>query len=195
VSRNIRTIVDQELPDEIIGLLYLVGENNVVHVDGLEGSMTILDADGAVTNSPITLGLSVADCMPILLVDKINSVVGVAHGGWKGLAGGVLKKVLDEMINSGANAKNIIATIGPSICVNCYEVGEEVAAQFSNKVVDRSHQKPHVDLWKHAEIILKNTGVKQMDNLKVCTFENIDKYYSARAEGQTGRFLAYVTNS
>lgn len=192
VSESLMSIAEQEFPDQKIALLYLVGGHEVVTIDGIEGSMSILDCDAAVTKQPIVLALTVADCMPILLIDKVNSVLGITHGGWKNMAGDILTETVEAMKNLGAQPENILAAIGPSICVKCFEVGEEVAQEFDEAVVDRSHDKPHVDLWQEASNKLKHIGIYQIDNLKICTFENTNEFYSARKDGVTGRFLAYV---
>ena len=69
-----------------------------------------------------------ADCLPVLLCDRAGSVVAAVHGGWRGLAAGVVAQALAAM---AAPPDTLLAWLGPAICAACYEVGDEVRAAFA----------------------------------------------------------------
>ncbi|MCC2724216.1 polyphenol oxidase family protein, partial [Phocaeicola vulgatus] len=69
-------------------------------------------------------------CLPVLLADPVTGVIGAAHCGRRGLERGIIESTVELMKLKGADPTNIIATLGPHICGDCYEVGDEVADQF-----------------------------------------------------------------
>lgn len=71
-----------------------------------------------------------ADCLPVLLGDPVTGIIGAAHCGRRGLERGVIGATVDLMKSKGADPANIVATLGPRICGDCYEVGDEIADQF-----------------------------------------------------------------
>lgn len=68
-----------------------------------------------------------ADCLPVLLGDPVTGIIGAAHCGRRGLERGVIGATVDLMKSKGADPANIVATLGPRICGDCYEVGDEIA--------------------------------------------------------------------
>src|SRR5205807_71151 len=83
-------------------------------------------ADAVVTAAPgLAVGITTADCLPILLADSKNRVIAAAHAGWKGALNGIIEATLDSMQSLGAHVENIIATIGPGIAQGSYEVGSD----------------------------------------------------------------------
>lgn len=88
----------------------------------------VIEADGQVTaQSGIALGMFAADCLPVLLGDPVTGIIGAAHCGRRGLERGVIGTTVDLMKSKGADPANIVATLGPRICGDCYEVGDEIA--------------------------------------------------------------------
>jgi len=103
--------------------LHQVHGARVVDADRLA---SVEKADAAVARTPGTVCVvKIADCMPVLLADEAASVVGAAHAGWRGLAGGVLEATVDAM---GAPPSELYAWLGPAIGPQVYEVGEDVRA-------------------------------------------------------------------
>ena len=176
-------------------LLYLEGQAEVTLVEKCDGFKTLYGFDGAVTNQTnCTLAITVADCLPILLADKKSGIIGISHAGWKGSAGKITTKVIEQMVSIGASKKDIVAVIGPGICKKCYEVDKEVADEFSPNLSTVSRDNKYfLDLVKANIDELRNSGITSVENLDICTFENTDRFFSARKEGQTGRFLAYIS--
>lgn len=162
--------------------------------------------DGLVTNIPgITLVTFYADCVPLYFLDPVNKAIGLSHSGWRGTVGRMGKITIDRMTEAfGSRPDQVLACIGPSICQNCYEIGEEVAEEF-RKSFPESHwndlllKKPNgkyqLDLWRANEIVLLEAGVRQ-ENLQVtdiCTHCNSDYLFSHRTTGnERGNLAAFL---
>jgi hypothetical protein len=137
------------------------------------------------------------DCVPILLYDPVKRVVGIAHAGWLGTVNGIVTETITAMHNYyRCRAANIKAAIGPSIAQEHYEVGAEVVQMvdqsFGNRAEElllRDGEKAKFDLWRANEILLEDSGVKQIETAGLCTACNLDDWFSHRGEqGKTGRF-------
>lgn len=99
--------------------------------DGGEPEATAIEADAQVTTRRgVALGVFAADCLPVLLADAEAGVIGVAHCGRRGLQQGVIGETVRMMTGKGACVERMVATLGPCICGDCYEVGESIAAEF-----------------------------------------------------------------
>lgn len=155
-------------------------------------------ADILFTDNPdVSLFMRFADCVPLLFHDPKKHVVGIAHAGWmgtlKGVAGASIKAMQERY---GSKPQDVVVGIGPSISVDHYEVGEEVASQFREKYNGDSEQILHkrdghnyLDLWMANALQLRKTGVEQIQISGLCTACHLDDWYSHRAEkGKTGRF-------
>ncbi len=102
--------------------------------DVMLDALYAIEADGQVTaevNRPI--GVFAADCLPVLLADPSSGIIGAAHCGRRGLMEGIIVSTVERMIEAGAHRESIVATLGPRICGDCYEVGEEIATEFDEK--------------------------------------------------------------
>ncbi|KAB8286665.1 copper oxidase [Bifidobacterium ramosum] len=95
---------------------------------------TVVEADGQVTTRKgIALGMFAADCLPVLLADPVAGVIGAAHCGRRGLERGVIGSTVDLMVAKGAQRERIVSTLGPRICGDCYEVGDDIADTFQKR--------------------------------------------------------------
>ena len=157
------------------------------------------DADALITQLPgVIIGVLSADCVPVLLVDPVKSVVAAIHAGWKGTAKSIVPKTIEKMHNLfGSDPLDIIAGIGPSISCNQYEVGEEVANHFrAESQVKKVNGKSCLNLWIENEMQLLESGI-QKENINVagmCTFSNSELFYSARRDGfKTGRMASFIS--
>ncbi len=93
-----------------------------------------VEADALVTNIPgISIGVTTADCAPILFYDPERKIIGAAHAGWRGAFGGILDSCIAAMEKLGSKRQNIIAALGPCIHMPSYEVG----ADFHKNFLDR----------------------------------------------------------
>jgi YfiH family protein len=139
-------------------------------------------------------GVGIADCTPILLADPVTRVCAAIHAGWKGTVAQIVAKTASRMIeNRGSNPADILAYIGPCISYHRFEVGEEVAAQFSQEFKTRKGPKWHVDLKAANAAQLRSLGIEQIEIDLACTVENNADFFSHRTEkGITGRMLALI---
>jgi len=172
---------------------------NVAVVTG-EAQPDLCGVDALVTDRPgISIGVSTADCVPVLLADPVGRRIGVAHAGWRGAVGGVVENTLLAMVSAGTRPADVVAAFGPSICQKCFEVGEEVASQFPPEFVDRSGSKPHVSLQGFIASRLRAYGVADSNIAtfapELCTMCHPMEFFSARVSGvSSGRvaLLAYL---
>ena len=141
----------------------------------------------------VVIGVNTADCVPIVLADEQAGVIAVAHAGWRGTVGRIVKNVVEEMCRQGASANHIQAAMGPSICQECFEVGDEVVEAFKqahfnlDDVVARNTVtgKAHIDLRAANRAVLVAAGVS-MDNIALsqhCSRCEHDRFFSARRLG------------
>ncbi|MBV1886150.1 MAG: peptidoglycan editing factor PgeF [Parvibaculaceae bacterium] len=164
-------------------------------------------ADAMVTDQPgIGLGILTADCTPVLLADAKRPIIGAAHAGWKGAVGGVLESVVEEMEKRGAQRASLIATIGPSISQENYEVGQDFKEQFLA-------QDPNSDQWfkagkneTHFQFNLPGfvgnrlaqLGIGTIEDMDLCTYADEKRFFSYRrtthrAQSDYGRGISVIT--
>ncbi len=165
----------------------------------------LANTDGMITNvRNICLCTLVADCVPILLYDPVQEVIGSLHAGWKG----TLRKIVPEAISSmirhyGSKADDIYAALGPSSGPCCYEVGEDVCNEARVSLGNiQGVIKPTgipgkyiFDQWEANIRQLKEAGVRteHIESSGLCTMCKKDVFFSARAQqGVTGRFAAGI---
>lgn len=141
-----------------------------------------------------TLAVSIADCYPILFHDKKNAVIAAAHAGWRGTLAGIAGKVIQEMLNLGAETAHIQVAIGQGISQRNFEVGEEVvnlflAEKFPNNCIFNSK----IDLITCNKHVLKQHNIpdEHIWSMNRCTYEE-DFYSYRRDKGVTGRMWAVI---
>lgn len=162
------------------------------------------DVDGLITDVPgITLVTFYADCVPLYLVDQAHRAIGLSHSGWRGTVKRMGQVTMDAMKEAfGTRPEDLTVCIGPSICRDCFEVGEEVAEAFAEAFDARyrdelysANGKPgkyQLDLWKANEIIFREAGVPkgQIHTTNICTMCNSDYLFSHRRVGEERGNLA-----
>jgi YfiH family protein len=145
------------------------------------------NVDAAITRQENTpLVILTADCLPILLCNTEGSEIAAIHAGWRGLLHGIVQHTLQKM-HSKPDA--LMAWIGPAICQTCYEVGDEVRAQFTAQYpfTSKAFQGRYANLPQMAEMLLRELGIHSVYQSGVCTFEEKKRCYSYRRAAQTGR--------
>lgn len=159
------------------------------------------DVDGLVTDVPeICLVTFHADCVPLFFVDPVHNCIGLAHSGWRGTADKMGARMVQKMQECfGTNPEDLHVGIGPSICVDCYEVGEDVAEFFFDIPgalrKGKTEGKFQLDLWKANQYILKKAGVptSQISVTDICTCCNKDILFSHRgSNGHRGNLAAFL---
>ena len=160
------------------------GRGTFTHSDAIEG------ADALVTvarNLPL-MSFS-ADCLLVAFADPIAKVLGVAHAGWRGMAGGVLEATVQCMREAGADPRHIHAVGGPSIGPCCFEVGDEVVSGIGEKYATSfAGAKPRIDLREAARDRLIESGVS-MERIGIdttCTCCREDLFFSHRRATKQG---------
>jgi YfiH family protein len=104
------------------------GADVLWHDAAAPGAIVAFDFDGHATSTPgILLAVSVADCVPVLIIDSTRRVIAALHAGWRGAAAGMLESGLSILSDrAGVAARDVLVHFGPAICGACYEVGPEV---------------------------------------------------------------------
>ncbi len=169
-----------------------------------EETLSLAEVDGAITKVPgIFLTALTADCVPIVFIDTKNKITGVSHQGWKGSLAGMAKKMVDAMVEAGAEKQNITAYVGPSIGMCCYNVEKDRYLQFKQEFYTYLHLFTKVDGEKYF-LNLAELNVQQLleaglqwanvNNLSQCTSCTKDKYYSYRRDSKEdfGEMIAYA---
>lgn len=157
-------------------------------------------ADASIaTRRGVVCAIMTADCLPVLLADSYGRVVGAAHAGWRGLAGGVLEHTVDRMRQAGG--EELHAWLGPAIGPEQFEVGEDVLQAFTEKeasaieafrpIKGRSG-KYLADIYQLARQILTRQGVAHISGGGFCTVTDVERFYSYRRDGFTGRMAAMI---
>jgi polyphenol oxidase len=145
-------------------------------------------ADALVTRTEgLAIGVTAADCGPILLVDPRARVIGAAHAGWKGALTGIIESTVDAMERLGAERAGIVAAIGPLIRQHSYEVGNEFIERFVEADAENAlffipaAREGHAmfDLAGFIRMRLENAGVLMIDDIGVDTYSD-ERFYSYR---------------
>ncbi len=195
--------------------------DGVVCLDRVAPGDLPVEGDAVITRrSGLLLAVQVADCLPVLIVDKAKRVLAAVHAGWRGLLAGVVPKTLEAMQSRYASdPRHCLAVIGPSIGPCCYEVGPDVAMPFEEAFPGhpqlwRNFQPPGralsagtgpsdappnhrrmLDLSAACRCQLETAGLpdRSVFSHPPCTSCHRDVFYSYRAEGRgTGRMLAAI---
>lgn len=165
------------------------------------------DVDGLITNEPgVVLATFYADCVPLYFVDPVKKAIGLSHSGWRGTVNKMGLNTVRKMEEAyGTNPADLVATIGPSICMSCYEVGSEVAEEFLKAFPKKAEQKEILqekgngkyllNLWKANYFIMREAGIKE-ENISVtdiCTCCNGEELFSHRqSQGKRGNLGAFL---
>lgn len=147
---------------------------------------SILEADALITNIPtIILTMTGADCFPVYFFDSSKNAIGLAHAGWKGVVGNIMKNTVDQFIKHfNTNPGDLIVEVGPGICKEHYTVDSERAKHFQHysEFLEKIDDKCKLDLVGIIQKQLREVGVKNIGQNNECTFENPSKYFSHRRD-------------
>ena len=146
-------------------------------------------ADALVTNTRgLLLSVLTADCQPVIFADRKNSVIGIAHAGWRGALNGVLSSTINKMEALGAERSQISAVIGPCISQTAYEVGLDFFEKFksANKknknyfTYSADTKKYHFNLPNFSLNLLKDEGISSIEWTGHCTYSDPENFFSYR---------------
>lgn len=188
---------NRELLCELLGIddsrllmPHQVHETVIVAVEETSQESQLEGVDAVMTNvSGLCIGVSTADCIPVLLYDRVHRAVSAIHAGWRGTVKRIVEKTVAQMTAVyGSRPADIIAQIGPGIHVESFEVGDEVydafsAAGFTMETISRRYdERWHIDLPECNRRQLLATGIPeaQISVSPICTYQHPDLYFSAR---------------
>lgn len=164
--------------------------------------MLLEGVDAVMTDVPeVCVGVSTADCIPIILYDTVHRACCAVHAGWRGTAARIAPKAVAAMCHAYSTLpRQLRAVIGPGISADAFEVGDEVYAQFATAGFDMgriSHRtdKWHIDLWECNRLQLIEAGLEpaSVAVAGICTYNNADDFFSARRLGAaSGRIFTGI---
>ncbi len=212
VSKNRRLFLsDLGIGDKPLVKAEQVHEDHVLVIDREMASaadfpeaLRSVPADALITAlDGIILGVSVADCVPLLLFDPRKGIVATVHGGWRSTAARLGSKVVRKMGEIfGTRPEDIVVGIGPAIGPCCYEVDEPVISAFSNLsprwkewVQEEGRGRWHLNLATANRWLLLEAGVPQgqIFSSEVCTSCQQELFFSHRRDGgKTGRMMGLI---
>jgi YfiH family protein len=168
---------------------YQVHSPDVVVVQEPWGTEARPRADAIVTRvEGLAIGVSTADCGPVLLADPVARVIGAAHAGWRGALAGVTDAAVAAMERLGAARPRIVAALGPMIRQPSYETGSELRARFmaadmaSERFFAPAARDGHFmfDLSGYVAARLAAAGVGQIEDVGACTYADPERFFSYR---------------
>ena len=178
---------------------------NVRRVSGPIGPDELADTDALITDAPgVCINVMSADCVPVLLYDPVRRAAGAVHAGWRGTVGKIVTRTVAAMREAfGTDPADLVAGIGPSICADVYEVGEEVLTAVENAfgateglILRRTAEgKGYIDLWEanRRQLLAAGVPAPAIEVSGLCTYRHADQFFSARkSKNQAGRFAAGI---
>ena len=161
---------------------------------------TIEGVDAVMTDVPqLCIGVSTADCIPIIIYDKEHHAACAIHAGWRG----TVKRIVSVAVRAMQEAYRSVpsqlrAVIGPGISLEHFEVGDEVYQQFADAgfdmpAISRRYEKWHIDLPQCNCLQLEETGIQDIYMSGICTYQQHNDYFSARRLGiHSGRIFTGI---
>jgi len=145
------------------------------------------------------LGVQTADCVPILIADRLGRAIAAVHAGWRGAAARIAQNTVYRLVEEyRVSPSDLVAVIGPHNAACCYEVGEDVVEVVGDpeSIVRRPDwPKPHFDQALANQRQLRQAGIpeKQIIVSNLCTHCRSDLFFSYRREGgRAGRLLSII---
>ena len=173
--------------------LALSNEEQIRRLNGIDAIIT--------DQKDVCIGVTTADCVPVIIFDPVKKVLAAVHAGWKGTALRIGAKTAKQMISDfGCNPENLLVGIAPSISPEIFEVGDEVGKTFEKAGFNLStisfrnskSGKLHIDLWKANKLPLMDVDILE-ENIEItgiCTFSNPDKFFTtSRQTIHSGRMV------
>lgn len=178
-------------------IIEVTSEHKGTNIDKLTDDLHGID--GMYTfDSHILLTMCYADCVPVYFYSESHGYIGLAHAGWRGTYGQIVKEMLKKV---DFDYEDLKIVIGPATS-NSYEINDDIKNKFEELTIDstlyiesRGKNKHGIDLKKANALLLEEAGVpsKNIYITEYATSENLDLFFSYRVEkGQTGRMLAFI---
>ena len=186
VANRERYFKQIELTGKKIVAANLIHGTHVAIVDASSPEF-LLDTDALVTKEKdIILTLTGADCFPVYFEDATQGIIGLAHCGWRGITGGILRETIETIESLGGTLGNISVTIGPGICGKHFEIKEDILGNFSEypEALIREGEGISIDLRTIMKIQLERLGITSAHIIDQdeCTHCLTGKYFSYRRD-------------
>ena len=162
-------------------------------LEGVDALMTNIEG--------VCIGVSTADCIPVLLYDPVQRAACAIHAGWRGTVKRITEQAVAQMTAVyGTHPADIIAQIGPGIHLDSFEVGDEVYEAFQQEgfpmqAISKKKEKWHIDLpeCNRLQLIAKGIPADHIAVSSVCTYQQSDRFFSARRLGiNSGRIFTSI---
>ena len=186
-------------------MLFMPRQTHSSNVKRIQPDIDLEETDGLITNiKGSCIGINTADCLPVLIYDPTHHAAAAIHAGWRGLASRIVTKGIEMMKRDfGSVASDLLCAVGPAISTEIYEVGDELKPLFAQAgfqieeiFIDHAEwTKSHLSLQRAVRWELLACGIKEanIEISDVCTYQNSDKYFSARRLGiDSGRIFSGI---
>lgn len=188
-----RALLSDYLPAAPVWLRQVHG----THVVAAERAESGVEADAAHTATPgVVCAILTADCLPVLICDRNGSHVAAVHAGWRGLSQSVIERAIVAM---RVPRPELMVFLGPAIGPTRYEVGDDVRDVFVNDdesaltaFLPTANGKWFANLYELAQLRLRRLGIDDIYGGDCCTFDDAERFFSFRRDGQTGRMAALI---
>ena len=193
------------VPHQTHGNAVMVIDDEFQQLDSSTKIDSLYGIDATITNlKNIFLCATTADCVPVLIYDKKKEIIAAVHAGWKGIVQGIIENTVSKMKSAfQSNPADFIVTIGPSISLKNYEIGEDVVSKFEEMNIDLTNasflntktNKLHIDLNQiiHDKLVKLDVPSNQIEKSNLCTFDKDKLLFSARRQSiHCGRMLSGI---
>ncbi|MDR1743979.1 MAG: peptidoglycan editing factor PgeF [Dysgonamonadaceae bacterium] len=202
-----QSVSDFVIPHQTHGSKILLIDQSFLSLNIADKTEALYGVDACLTREKdLFLCVTTADCVPVILFDKSKKVIASIHAGWRGTVARIVEKTIGEMRRIyDSSPKDIVAGIGPAICLKNFEVGDEVVAEFKRNDFDLTDEKvsscstltgkTHLNLPEINRRELLRLGVpeSQIETAEYCTFDHPDLFFSARRQSvHSGRMLTGI---
>ncbi len=203
VKQNRRRLKQHCLLPNEPGWLQQIHSNKVVRLTAQNFQQTFTADASYTTDQNIVCSVMTADCVPVLFCNKQATWAAAAHAGWKGIANGILKKVVQIYTSKIAgDLADIHVWIGPAISGKVYEVGQEVKDALMQQdtvlekaftMQDATHYLLNSSYAAQLQLIKQGITAAQISTEDFCTYQDSERFYSYRRDGSnTGRMASMV---
>ncbi len=188
VQKNLEIVSNKfNLNTTNLVLMNQTHSNKVEYLENYQNNQKV-KADAIITrNAELGLGVLTADCAPILIFEKKVNLIGCIHAGWKGAVNSIIEKTIEKIEILGGRASELVASVGPCLGQDNYEVKDDFYSLFKKK--SKSNEKffskdernnIKFDLRGFVNDKLKQSGIEHIDNINVDTFAINNLYFSHR---------------
>lgn len=198
------------MPHQVHGVEVRRVTQDILNLSASERQEALEGVDALMTDvKEVCIGVSTADCIPLIIYDPEHAAASVIHAGWRGTVSRIVQHTVKAMVETyGSDVRKLKAVVGPGISLQSFEVGDEVYTQFDEAAFPMEvisckmpamnggmQEKWHIDLWACNRLQLLGVGLlpKHIQVAGICTYEHYEDYFSARRLGvNSGRILTAI---